>query len=79
MCATSMIIKTMIFYIILLLLLYLLVNYLKLKLHSLMETVAEPGFFGMLDLSFRVWVPVETYGEMILASNYEFLAKNFCD
>ena len=26
------------------------------------KLVAEPGFFRMLDLSFRAWVPVETYG-----------------
>jgi hypothetical protein len=41
--------------------------------------VAEPGFFGMLDLKLRVWVPVKTYGEMILASNDDFLTKNLID
>ncbi len=41
--------------------------------------VAEPGFFGMLDLKLRVRVPVKTYGEMILASNDDFLTKNLID
>ena len=31
----------------------------------------------MLDLNSREWVPVETYGEMILTSDNEFLSEDF--
>ena len=31
----------------------------------------------MLNLSIREWVPVETYGRILLASNDEFLSKDF--
>ena len=37
------------------------------------------GFFGMLNLSVREWVPVETYGGILLALNNEFLSKCFCN
>ena len=40
--------------------------------------MAKPGLFGMLDLSIREWVPVETYGGILLPSNDEFLSKDFC-
>ena len=39
--------------------------------------LALPGFFGMLNLSIREWVLVETHGGILLASNDEFLSKYF--
>ena len=33
----------------------------------------------MLDLSIREWVPVKSYGGILLASNDEFLSKDFCN
>ena len=33
----------------------------------------------MPNLSIREWVPVETYGGILLASNDEFLSKDFCN
>ena len=38
--------------------------------------LALPGFFGMLNLSIREWVPVQTYGGILLVSNDEFLSKD---
>ena len=33
----------------------------------------------MPNLSIREWIPVETYGGILLASNDEFLSKDFCN
>ena len=33
----------------------------------------------MLNLSIREWVTVETYREILLASNDESLSKDFCN
>ena len=33
----------------------------------------------MLNLSIREWVPAETYEGILLASNDEFLLKDFCN
>ena len=38
--------------------------------------LALPGFFGMLNLSIREWVLVQTYGGILLVSNDEFLFKD---
>ena len=37
----------------------------------------ESGFFVMLNLSFREWDSVETYVEMIVTTDNEFLSKVF--
>ena len=39
--------------------------------------VAEPGFFIILDFHSRERLPVETYEEMILTSDNEFLLDDF--
>ena len=44
-----------------------------------LHSVVEPGLFGMPNLSIREWVSVETYEGILLASNDEFLSKDFCN
>ena len=39
--------------------------------------VFYPGFFGMLDLSFRAWDPDETYGGWYWTQMMSFYQKNF--
>jgi hypothetical protein len=41
------------------------------------HSVAHPGFFGMLDLLFQAWDPLETHFGFIVRSNEECLPKIF--